>query len=87
MKHSKPSFRSFEPDSNPIAVNRRHPLKQLFPRLSTEFGIQMDLSEEHLAKQQEQILCNFDSDSNRIVDNELQPLKQLLSSVSTEFGT
>jgi hypothetical protein len=64
-------------------------LKQPLPRISTDRGIEIDLSEQN-AKHSWPIRVNRESDSNAILSNRLnflrEPLKQPLPSTSTDRG-
>jgi hypothetical protein len=63
-----------------------HALKQLYPILAIEDGMQIDCRDEQYRKTARQIFRSFDGDSNVTVDMDLHRLKHLSPIFSTEDG-
>jgi hypothetical protein len=77
-KHSEESCRSFDSDSNTgKTVDREEQyLKQSFPTFSIDFGMEMDMSEEHERNVSEEILVSPQPDSKTTVVRDSQLSKQ-----------
>jgi hypothetical protein len=60
--------------------------KQFEQKTSTEFGIQIDESDEQSLKTSDSSRQSFDCDSNVISRRDVHDEKQFLQRISTEFG-
>jgi hypothetical protein len=77
---------SWESDSNVTFWREMHAAKESDQRISTDAGMQIDLSDEHSRNAQEEMSFNREFGSNVTFSREMQPLKEHREISPTDCG-